>query len=135
MDADAIVAWMSERERRWPWWVGFGVTAAFALFLTVLAYAGRLPPELFERDKAIHFGIAGLLAFFLDRATGARSVKFGVALLLLFGVEELAQGFSVYRTSSIADYAADVAGVVVFSGLSRALSKSRRANATHDVAE
>ena len=128
---------MAEGERTWPWWVGFGAVVTFASTLSVLAYAGRLPPELFEADKAIHFTIAGLLAFFLDRATRARSLKWIVALLVLFGLEELAQRWSPNRSSSIADYAADLAGVVIFTSLSRIAfrSKARGTNAADDVAK
>lgn len=116
-------------------WIAFVVVVAFAFVLSVLAYTGRLLPKVFEADKEIHFVIAGLLAFFLDRATGARSLKWNAGLLAVFAADELLQRFSVNRSSSIADYAADVAGVVAFTALARVWSKARRAKPTDDVAK
>lgn len=115
---------MAEGEHARRWWIAFAGVAAFAIGLSAFAYAGRLPPEFFEADKAIHFGIAGALAFCLDRATGARSLKWMLALLLLFALDEVAQRLSVHRSSNLGDYAADVAGVLSCTALSRLWSKA-----------
>ena len=115
---------LSIRER-WRWWAGFVVVSAVALYLTFRAYQEGLP-SVFRHDgvdKVVHFWIAGLLALFMNGGLGRR-VVFGrvplaaVLVLVPTGLEEIAQGFSVHRTSSIWDYAADVAGVFVFLWLS-----------------
>ena len=106
---------------RWRWWAGFSAVSAVALYLTYRAYQEGLP-SFFNYpgfDKVAHFWIAGLLAVFLDGAL-ARRLAFArvplaaVLVLVPCGLEEIAQGFSIHRTSSIWDYAADVAGVAVF---------------------
>jgi hypothetical protein len=125
---------MAEGERTWPWWIGFGVVCALALGFTWNAYHDRVPDLFRNYDKVVHFSFAGALAFFLHRATGRRSLWPVAVLLVVFGVEELAQMASVHRTSSITDYAADVAGVVVFTMLAR-ISKPARAKPADDVAE
>jgi VanZ family protein len=106
---------------RWRWWAGFCFVTAVALYLTFRAYQEGLPSVFLlpGADKVAHFWIAGLLAFFLDGALARRRVFTHVplaALLVLVptGLEEIAQRFSIHRTSSIWDYAADVVGVVVF---------------------
>lgn len=128
---------MADGERTGKWWLGLGVVATFALVLTAFAYAGRLSSALIEADKAIHFTVAGLLAFFLHRATAPRSTRWIIALLAVIGAEEIAQRLSVNRSSSIFDYAADVAGVVVFVSASRRFfgSKAGRTKPTDDVAK
>lgn len=101
---------------RWKWWSGFFAVAAVALYLTYRAYQEGLP-ELFTypgADKIAHFWFAGLLAFFLDGALARRPIHAAVLVLVPCGLEEIAQGFSIHRTSSIWDYAADVVGVTVF---------------------
>lgn len=126
---------MPEGEHTRRWWIAFAVVALFAVTLSVLAYSGRLSQDFFQADKQIHFAIAGLLAFTLDRATGARSLRAAIALLAVFAVDELTQRLSVNRSSTFGDYAADAAGVLLFTGLSRLLSKARRAKPADDVAE
>lgn len=115
----------------WRWWTGLLLVAAGAAYMSSLAYAEGLP-EIFrvvpQFDKVVHFTVAGLLAFFLDGALGRRTLFAGsrvavplaaVAVLAPAGVEEYLQRYSTHRTSSIWDFAADVAGVVVFVALSR----------------
>ncbi len=111
------------------------MVSASALYLTVIAYAEGLPRifESFENfDKLAHFGFAGLLSFFLDGALRRRAafVAFGhaiplaaVLVLVPAGAEELLQRYSVHRTSSIWDFAADLAGVIVLLSLARRLAK------------
>jgi hypothetical protein len=129
---------MAERERTWPWWIGFGVVSATALWFTWRAYHDDVPQLFRAYDKAVHFSFAGGLAFFLHRATARRSPWPVIGLLVIIGIEEIAQRASIHRTSSIYDYAADVAGVIVFTLLARLsarLSKSAGAKPADDVAE
>lgn len=118
--------------RTWPWWAGFFAVVGVALRLSLLAYEERLPEMLRELDKVVHFTMAGLLAFFLDGALRQRAFALGrlrlpvagTALLLVVGIEEYLQRYSVHRTSSFGDYAADVAGVVVLTWLSRRVGRA-----------
>jgi hypothetical protein len=125
---------MAERERTWPWWVAFAVVSAVALWFSWNAYHDDVPDLFRTCDKLVHFTFAGAFAFTLRRATARRSLWPIVGLLVVFGLEELAQRASVYRTSSILDYAADVVGVVVFTALA-SISKPARAKPADDVAE
>jgi hypothetical protein len=134
---------MAEGESTWPWRIGFVAVGCLALWLTWRAYHEALPDFMRDYDKIVHFTIGGLLAFFLDGAVGRRSLVVrghaisasSVVLLVIFGAEELAQRWSVHRTASFADYAADVAGVVVLTWLSRRLSEALRAKPADDVAK
>lgn len=111
------------------WWFGFFAAGVVALTLTWLAYEEGLPEALAlpHVDKTIHFGMAGSLAFFLDGVLGRRMLGRGkiaiplAALLVLVstGIEEFLQRYSVNRTSSFGDYAADIAGVTFGIWLSR----------------
>src|SRR5690349_19758796 len=111
---------------RWAWWLGFGMVASAAVAATVYAYfryieiLGRVP----QLDKVAHFFTAGLLAFFLDGALARRNVRTiplaAILVLVPSGLEETAQLFArTMRTPSFADYAADIAGVIVLVWLSR----------------
>jgi VanZ family protein len=116
------------------WWAGFFVIVAFALHFTRLAYNDELP-DIFRReqaDKVFHFLFAGLLAFFLDGALRRRVlVSLGelpiplaaVGVLVPAGIEEFMQRFAITRTSSIWDFAADTAGVVVLLALGRRFAR------------
>jgi len=116
------------------WWIGFFAMVAFAIYMTFRAYREGLP-AIFERpyvDKVAHFSVAGLLAFFLDPALRRRSlalarirVPLAAALVLVpAGIEEFLQRYATFRTASFGDFAADVAGVLVFIPLSRRISRS-----------
>ena len=115
----------------WRWWTGLLLVAAVAVYLSSLAYAEGLP-QVFrvvpQFDKVVHFTVAGLLASFLDGALGRRALFAGsrlavplaaVLVLVPAAIEEYMQRYSTYRTSSIWDFAADLAGVVVLVTLSR----------------
>ncbi|MBS2017324.1 MAG: VanZ family protein [Deltaproteobacteria bacterium] len=115
------------------WWAGFAVIVAIAGLGSGIAYGPGLP-DAFGRhqiDKLLHFLLAGLLAFFLDGALGRRALRIGAwgvplaALLVVVptGIEEYLQRFSTERTSSVWDFAADVAGVALFVPLSRRAAK------------
>jgi VanZ family protein len=112
------------------WWAGFLAIGALAAFMSGLAYVECLPSVFGVTgvDKAAHFALAGLLAFFLDGAlrrrklpgTGSFTIPLAAAMVLTpVALEEFLQRYTIYRTSSIWDFAADVAGVLVFIPLSR----------------
>ena len=117
------------------WWAGLVIVSGGALYLTVVAYSEGLP-SIFQTvdnfDKLAHFGFAGMLATCLDgvlrrRAAfvlGGQAIPLSAVLVLVpAGLEEYLQRYSVHRTSSIWDFAADLAGVIVFVSLSRRLAK------------
>lgn len=112
------------------WWAGFAVIGAIAVLLSTIAYRGELPAVFWNHgvDKVFHFGTAGMLAFFLDGALRRRQLAVAgplslplaaVMVLVPVGIEEFFQRYALFRTSSIWDFAADVAGVAVFIPLSR----------------
>ncbi|XXX72578.1 hypothetical protein WMF30_33505 [Sorangium sp. So ce134] len=97
------------------------------------AYLGLLPtslPSVPHADLAAHALGFGLLAVSVDGALRYRPVRrdlpfprLGPALVLAgAGLEELAQGLSPRRTSSLADFAADAAGVLLLSWMARRMS-------------
>jgi hypothetical protein len=99
---------------------------AAVIAIAVGAYTGALPtslPAFPHADLVGHALLIGLLAMLVDGALGwralverARWLHLGPALVLLVaGLEEWAQRFSPRRTSSWSDFAADVAGVLLFS--------------------
>lgn len=122
---------------RSAWWLGFFATAALGGALTLVAYSRGLP-DVFHRirhfDKLFHFGVAGLLAFFLDGALRHRDLRVaripipiaGIVVLVPAALEEYAQRYSALRTSSVWDLAADVAGVTLLLAISRLLARARR---------
>jgi VanZ family protein len=79
-------------------------------------------------DKCGHFVIFGTLAFFAARAfptpRAAGAVPLAVlGLLALAGLEELSQAFVPTRHCDIWDFAADTAGMAVFSALAAVLPR------------
>jgi VanZ family protein len=121
----------SERSTSKPhrvlWWVGLGATVLCTLGALRLAYEDRMPDPFRENDKLVHFCFAGALAFFLDGALARRMLRASslslpassVLLLVPMGLEEYLQRYAAARTSSLGDFAADVAGVTAFTWLSR----------------
>ncbi len=114
------------------WWAGFFCVVAIATAASAYAYAYELPRALIEghRDKLWHFFGAGLLAFFLDgalqrRAIGQRRPIPLAALLVLApaAIDEYMQRYAAVRESSLLDFAADVAGVALFTWLSRRVAR------------
>lgn len=116
------------------WWLGLGATSLFAAVLTLIVYEEGLPAPFTavpQADKALHFGLSGMLTFFLDGVLRRRMVRVaGIAVPLaavLFlvpaGLEEFLQRYSVHRSSSFGDFAADVAGVTIFLWLSRRVGR------------
>jgi VanZ family protein len=115
-------------------WFGLGGIVLIAGALSLQAYREGLPSAMESvphLDKFFHFTIGGTMAFFLDILLRRRMVRIAAlrvaipltALLLLIpaGIEEYLQRYSIYRSSSIWDFAADTAGVVFFIWLSRRL--------------
>lgn len=114
------------------WWLGLGTSVLVAASLSLVSYAEGLPfDQLPQLDKAVHFGMGGALAFFLDGVLRRRMLRVGrlalplaaVLILLPAGIEEFLQRYSIYRTSSFGDFAADVAGVAFFIWLSRRIGR------------
>lgn len=109
--------------------VGFVAAIGLVVTLSVGAYGHGLPAWLGagQIDKVLHFAMAGTLAFFLDGMLRARPAWRGsfapplasVLVLVPVGIEEYLQRYSATRTSDIRDFAADVAGVIVFLFVAR----------------
>ena len=136
---------MERRERREPkgprrrstnmrrsYAIGFFAWLALVAGISVAAYTVRGPtcvPVGPVSDKIGHFFLIGALAFFLDGALERRAlVRRPIALplapvlvLAVAGIEEYCQRFSPRRSSSLGDFAADLAGVVALTLLSRRL--------------
>jgi VanZ family protein len=119
---------------QWIWWAGFLVVGMACGALSLLGYMEGLPVGITKGgvDKVVHFLAGGLLAFFLDGALRRRMLFKGesysvpvavVVLLIPAAIEEWAQRFSSNRSSSIWDFAADVAGVIVLTALSRRIAE------------
>jgi VanZ family protein len=123
------------------WRAGFAVQSVLVSLISAGAYLGVLPTSLravAHADLVMHVLLIGLLAFFLDGALGYRPLRRGAPfprlapalVLLLAGAEEIAQGLSPRRSSSLSDYAADVLGVCLFCWLSRRADEVLRARAS-----
>lgn len=122
---------------RWLLWPQI----ALALVVTLMAYLDYLPQHLLawpNADKALHFLLFGLIAFWLNLWLRGRMLRVGgrlmgkhallpvavlVPFLLALG-EESMQAFSPLRTASTADLAADLAGLTFFWGLSTMLLRA-----------
>lgn len=125
---------------------GLAVHLGLVLVIGVSAYQGVLwahLPGIPHFDLAGHFVLIGGLAFFLDGVLDYRPVTrrspawlrlAPVAVVALAAMEELAQALTPRRTSSVSDFLADVAGVVVFSWLSYRLGRRGRAVHANDGA-
>ena len=114
------------------WWFGLLGSGLVAAVLSLVSYSEGLPfDQVPHLDKAVHFGLGGALAFFLDGVLRRRMVRVGplaaplAALMVLVpaGIEEFLQRYAINRTSSLGDFSADVAGVTVFVWLSRRVSR------------
>ena len=72
-----------------------------------------------------------MVSFFLDGALRRRMIRIAglavplaaVLFLVPAGIEEFLQRYSIHRSSSLGDFAADVAGVAVFVWLSRRVGR------------
>jgi VanZ family protein len=90
-------------------------------------------------DKAVHFGLYGMLNFLAILAThewrpawGLRGVAVGctMTLVVVAGLEELSQIYIPARTFSIWDLAAGIAGVLVFAVLAAVAKRSGATRST-----
>ncbi len=119
---------------RWLLWPQI----ALAVLVTLMAYLDYLPRHLLawpNADKVLHFLLFGLIAFWLNLWLRGRMLRVGgyalapIAVLIPFVLavsEEMVQAFSPLRTTSVADLAADLAGLIFFWGLSTLLINSQR---------
>jgi polysaccharide biosynthesis protein VpsQ len=118
--------------RRWL------LTGAWFLFLAIIvfladSFRARAFFEWVQRtpggDKAGHFFLIGLLAFFLNVSLRCRTFRFagrdwllgGAIVLGLAAAEECSQLRLPHRTFSAGDFAADLAGIWAFGWLARAI--------------
>ena len=111
--------------------IGLSMVIGLVVGVSILAYAQLLPSWIApgNADKVFHFAMGGLLAFFLDGALRRRAAWRGrfapplssVLVLVALGIDEYLQRFSAVRTSSIWDFAADLAGVAVCTFAARRL--------------
>ena len=119
------------------WRVAFVVQLVIVIAIVIGAYLGRLPTfyrGIPHADLFAHAVLFGLLAGFLDGALGHRPLLrrvpglrlAPVLVLTVAAVEEIAQRLSPRRTSSLADYAADVVGVILFVWLAGRVTAWRR---------
>ena len=128
----------SRQPRRTPWIVVFCLALLIVSGINILTYLGMVKVFWNTRDHMdlwMHGLLTGLLAFFLNGALGGRTIPArrrasinlaAVIMLVVAGLDELAQRLSAYRTSSIDDYLADIVGVVVFIGIAGVLQRFRR---------
>lgn len=86
-------------------------------------------------DKLGHFFLMGVLSLLVNLSLGSRRIQIGVWRVLLGSIvvsilvtgEELSQAFLPYRTLSINDWLADMAGILVFGRLACWIQDSNRA--------
>ncbi|MBW2526077.1 MAG: hypothetical protein JRI23_17990 [Deltaproteobacteria bacterium] len=115
----------------WRFRLACGAYFAFILAVVVLADRGALPIRtVVPYDVVLHFFLIGLAGWLLHGALGRK--HWGIwpvgPILVAVGatLEEISQAFVVARTFSLADMAANVAGVAVVYALD-ALWVRRRA--------
>jgi len=120
------------------WKIGFVLHACCVVLIAVLAYLGILPTTykvIPHADVIGHAVLIGLLAFFLDGMLRFRPLFLNtlrilrvapLVILLIAGLEEIAQRFSPRRTSSLIDFSADVVGVLLASWLAYQLEQRVR---------
>jgi hypothetical protein len=112
--------------------LGLSLSLLLVVAGSALAYSGAMPRWLVpgNMDKVLHFSMAATLVFFADGALGRRALfaahrsppLAAVVVLVPLGVEEYLQRLSQLRTSSIWDFAADLAGVALGILASRRVS-------------
>lgn len=112
--------------------LAFGAAVSLVIAVSIAAYTRHLPAWIApgDTDKLFHFAMGGILAFFLDHALRHRAAwrsrvappLSSVVVLVPLGIDEYFQRFSAVRSSSAGDFAADLAGVIVFTIAARALA-------------
>jgi undecaprenyl-diphosphatase len=122
--------------RRWLLWPQLAAVAV----VTQMAYLGLLPRQLLTTsgiDKALHFSMFGLAAFWLHHWLAAgrlgRTWPGGALVALAVGapfslaaLEECLQQLSPLRNFDLTDLASDLGGMLVFAALSAALLRLER---------
>lgn len=120
---------------------GLAAYGTMVVMIGAGAYLGILPTGIQaipHFDLVMHLILIGGVGFFLDGALDHRPLLGrwwslgGTLVLIVAGIEEWAQRFSPRRSSSFSDYAADIAGVILFVWLARKVGKLRP-NATSDL--
>ena len=123
---------------RWLLWPQI----AIVVLVTLMAYLGYLPWHLLDwpnADKLLHFLLFGLVAFWLNLWFRGRTWRFAgpvmvpIAILLPFSLalaEESMQALSPIRTASYFDLGADLAGLLLFWGLSLIVLRKWRKDST-----
>jgi VanZ family protein len=117
------------RSERW-FLAAFVIHACLVVTIAVLAYTGHLPVHRLSAshlDLLGHAVLIGLMGMLLDGALGSRPLLsrlpwlgMGPSIIVaVAGVEEILQVLSSRRSSSISDFVADVAGVVLLTALAR----------------
>lgn len=112
------------------------LAAALALTMSILAYAGHVPPAVAAHgiDKILHLTMSLVLAIGLGRAlprsSRARGVVAALAVFALLAIDEYCQRFSAHRSSDWGDLLADALGcslAVIFRARGGAVRGSRDA--------
>jgi hypothetical protein len=114
---------------RWLLWPQLALIA----LASELAYLGYIPAwvQQIGADKLLHFGMFGLVAFWLHQWLAARAPGAGwrwaaLAVAVPFSAalaEELAQTLSPYRTFDLLDLASDLGGMLVCVAVSAWLAE------------
>ncbi|HSN97295.1 MAG TPA: hypothetical protein VLS89_03320 [Candidatus Nanopelagicales bacterium] len=122
--------------------LAFGAVLALVVAASFGAYLDVLPRDLgfLHADLLCHALLFGLLAASLDGALAHRPLLrcapeprlAPVLVLSVAGLEELAQGLSPHRSSTLSDFAADTAGVLLLSWL---VARRARRPAAHPSPE
>jgi undecaprenyl-diphosphatase len=115
---------------RWAWllWgqTALVLLATLAASLQLLSFGFLVLPGA---DKALHFLLFGLLAFFGAAWWSRRPAWSIVAVLgLLALLEEVSQALLPGRSADVLDLGAALAGMILFAWLSRRLTTRRRPN-------
>lgn len=118
--------------------IALGVYSIFLSTIGTLAYIGRLPGILVivpHHDTLGHVVLIGTFSLLLDGSLSFRPlpvlnwwpVGLGPVLVLVAaGAEELLQALSANRSSTLSDFAADLAGIFFFALLARILTWRKR---------
>jgi VanZ family protein len=92
--------------------LSFSAAVLLAIAMSIVAYAGHVPPTVAAHgiDKVFHAAMGFALTLLLGRALRGRFVLAGCAVLVALATDEYLQRFSAYRSSDWFDLLADVVG-------------------------
>ncbi|WP_416242475.1 VanZ family protein [Anabaena cylindrica] len=116
------------------WVFAFWVYLGILLSISISAYLRIIPTEIAQfphYDTILHFLLLGIAAYLSHQALNKRKFKiFNIPLplapfiVLLFSIiDEIVQSFVPYRSADIADLAADILGIIVFTWLAEKFPK------------